>query len=566
MAGDNPLGGGLPMPADPNQAMAQAPPPPPTSPTPTQQPGPQVNPAAVADVAHHSMLGKAFRSLMGNEVNYSVDPSTGKLTSTPVEQKPGALWRGILAGALLGGSVAAKDRAIGPVQGMAEGGAASIEERQKQDLIKRQQARQEFEDQLKAKREGREEKSAETEDQLRKAQIAFHNAQTLHENMLLQKTSFDFHQERAKAGQTEIKPYIDAGIPYAFKDVSESEHTKLLKDNPQTAHLLWEPTGTRVVQRPDGTFDHEMTYSAVDPKGDVKLTDDWVKSAKEAGLDQVYGKATWDILKKDKSIPVEKYMAMNQKVQELTNAKLLKKKQAMSEEEEASKIALQKAQAAHFYAEAARIRKEGKDKEVKEKTYTDAADALEKLRNEGKGFDDLPIKYQDALADHSKDEAKAIADMLKNLIQMGKGDTPEAADLYKRWDTLNNVHSKTQAGRQAAAAGPGAAQLPALSDAGKQYISSALSDNKGVPFMPKDKAGQVIWGDDRLPPDQKLAVTRQYGAIMPWSAVVEFSSKVGIKPEVGAEQLKAAGIQVEAKPAEPTKPTTPEEVSTSGLE
>src|SRR5258708_30753849 len=118
---------------------------------------------------------------------------------------------------------------------------------------------------------------------------------------------------------------------------------------------MWEATGTRIISSPDGSFNHELTYSAVDPNKDVKLTDDWIKRAKEAGLDQIYGSSTWDILKKDKQVSSSEYMAMNQKVQELSNQKTSDKKRKTDEEKEEASIGLIKAQTQHFKAESSKL-------------------------------------------------------------------------------------------------------------------------------------------------------------------------------------------------------------------
>jgi len=102
---------------------------------------PAINPAAVADLQRHHALGKLTAALFGNQVQYSTDP-TGKVVSTEVPQKPGALFRHILAGAIIGG--AASDGTTDFTTGLVRGGAAGVQQQQQQDQQRRAQAQQDF--------------------------------------------------------------------------------------------------------------------------------------------------------------------------------------------------------------------------------------------------------------------------------------------------------------------------------------------------------------------------------------------------------------------------------------
>lgn len=527
----------------------------PTTPPPnlsTPAAPPQLSPAQVmsqqlqaADTQHHSALGKAFRSIMGNDVSYQINPQTGKMEQTETPQKPGQFWRGIIAATVLGGATAAKNKAPGFIQGAAEGGEAVVDKSEQQDKLKRQQAQDQFKDQLAAR-------SANTEEDLKRAQIAMHNAHTLHENQIMQREDYSFHKDVADHGKKQLQPFIDADPTLVkFQDIPETQMTDLLKNNPDSQHLLWEPTGTRIVIGADGKPNVEATYSGVDPSGKVKITKDQIDVWKKAGIDQIYPKDWEDVLKPGKELTATQYMAVNQKSQELANKQLITKKEKMSEEEQQAKIGLEKAQAAHWYADAAKIKKEGGDKAKAEKTYIDAADALDKLVKDGKGFDDLPIRYQDALADHSQAEAKDKGDMLKTMIAAGQYGTKEAADLYKEWTNLTSVHTRTQVNKakQTPLSGAGGD----LSKVGQDYVNkhfAKMSEDSDTltPIKGDDKdAGIDLWSDQTIPPDQKMAITRQTGVVVPWFAVEEFSSKTKITPEEGARQLKAAGIKVGEK-------------------
>lgn len=88
------------------QQPAPAPPP--------QQP--QITPQQQAVAARHHALGQATAFLFDKQV----DPNTG----APIKQPPGAIFRSLLAGALLGGAVGSEGRAEGGSVGGFLGGAA----------------------------------------------------------------------------------------------------------------------------------------------------------------------------------------------------------------------------------------------------------------------------------------------------------------------------------------------------------------------------------------------------------------------------------------------------------
>ena len=97
---------------------------------------------------------KAVHALLGTSPQYSVDGS-GNTTATPVQNKPGQLFRSILSGAILG-AAAGQEAHTGSGWSSADIGAkASMENQQKQDLMKKQQAQQEFENKQKADESGR---------------------------------------------------------------------------------------------------------------------------------------------------------------------------------------------------------------------------------------------------------------------------------------------------------------------------------------------------------------------------------------------------------------------------
>lgn len=112
------------------------------------QQAPQQQPAPTMD--HDTLFGKAAKMLMGNNTSYSVGPD-GKTVTTQTPNTPGSFFKNILAAAVLGGAAGANSNGSF-VQGAAQGGAAAMENNQKQDLIKRQQAQEDFKNNQEADR------------------------------------------------------------------------------------------------------------------------------------------------------------------------------------------------------------------------------------------------------------------------------------------------------------------------------------------------------------------------------------------------------------------------------
>src|SRR5882762_1412915 len=141
-----------------NAAAATAPTPQPSQAT--VAPPPQSAQAAVEQ--HHSMLGRLAGALLGQSMDYQVDPQTGRTVATPMKEKPGELFRHIVAGALLGGAAAKGTNSV--LAGFARGGTAGIEANQNQDTQRYNRAQQDFQTQQVAARAQREQRGEARED------------------------------------------------------------------------------------------------------------------------------------------------------------------------------------------------------------------------------------------------------------------------------------------------------------------------------------------------------------------------------------------------------------------
>lgn len=133
-----------------------------TTPQHPAQPSPQQQ-AQIADVAHHSTLGKIASALLGKQTQYSVDPQTGQTIATAVPEKPGDLFRSILGGAILGMAAGKGQRSA--LAGFAAGGKAGLENSQQMDQQRLARAQQEFKNEQAAARSQREKQGESRADQ-----------------------------------------------------------------------------------------------------------------------------------------------------------------------------------------------------------------------------------------------------------------------------------------------------------------------------------------------------------------------------------------------------------------
>src|ERR1700728_3637087 len=150
----------------PLNARAGQPPSFPGPQAPQQQPAQPTPERAVA--AKHHALGRAASFLFGAEVN----PDTGE----PVKQKPGAIFRSLLAGALLGGAIGSEGNAGGGkvggfLSGFARGGNAVNQQAQQRQQQAQAQAQ-------KRQQLSLEEQKAQDEFALHQATVAHLTAET----------------------------------------------------------------------------------------------------------------------------------------------------------------------------------------------------------------------------------------------------------------------------------------------------------------------------------------------------------------------------------------------------
>lgn len=105
-------------------------------PAPAQAVPPQMQ-AEAKQVMHESKLGKIAGFLLGGRKEYSADPTTGEVKETYVKNKPGDLFRHIVAGAILGGLAGAREKEGDFWTGAGAGGEVVAESDEKRERDRR---------------------------------------------------------------------------------------------------------------------------------------------------------------------------------------------------------------------------------------------------------------------------------------------------------------------------------------------------------------------------------------------------------------------------------------------
>lgn len=304
-------------------------------------------------------FGKVLSGLAGEQNNYSVDPATGKTTVTQTKTPPGQWARGVLAAGLLG------DAGIDPkhgqmtftqglLSGLTGGTRAAQEQSKEADQQKRQQAQQEYANQLKANEEARQNKELDLREQLNKASIANYTANTMATNYKLMQA----HQENQMLGAKSlverdapwVEMYKQTNTAPVAEALNAAAYQKLLEDNSKAinAHtVIPVVTGLDPVIHDDNSISWEP-IGALYPVAS-KFTDNTLAELKSAGIaetDPLYKEVSEDV---KNGTPVEPRKMLS--IQSEINRRF-------DYAEKQQKIASEQASAAREYAEAneARIR------------------------------------------------------------------------------------------------------------------------------------------------------------------------------------------------------------------
>jgi hypothetical protein len=215
----------------------------------------QAQQAQVADVTHHALFGKAVKSMVhainGTQSSYQTDPRTGEISETTVSAKPGALFRALLAGALIGGAAGSEGRGQGGfLGGVARGGTANIQDQRQQDQARFQRAQEQQKSQM-------EREKLTDEEMQHKAMTAHENMQTaalLHSMHLSDEKTVEEHNAAARAYE---KTLIDAGAVPAQLSIN-GKTVDTTDGNSFVAAFTKDPS---IAHAPDGFERHFVSTS-----------------------------------------------------------------------------------------------------------------------------------------------------------------------------------------------------------------------------------------------------------------------------------------------------------------
>lgn len=476
----------------------------PSQPGPTA-PQPSFAPPQAPPPNKHEILGRTMAALMGHQTSYSVGPD-GKTVETQTPSAPGTLFKSILAGALLGGAAGANGNpAQGFAGGVARGGAATVEEAQKQDLIKRQQAQQEFQDTQRANQDKRESDAAVTEEQLRKAQIAHANAETLRTNVLTQGESYKTHSDVAAVGKQHLSDYDAAGLNPVMKDVSESDMNQTIKERPGAAAFDWEPTGVKTTVGDDGTPHYEYQYTAYDPKGKVPVSQGTIDQWKKDGMDKYYPEL-FDILKANKPLDAQQYIELKRKDSQLFNDSLTRQKAALATADTQSQINQRNAEAGKDAAEASRARLESGKIIGDKKDQQAMSAAFTELDTVGGDFSKLKPSSRVRIGESYSKILPSLSAEIRSA--QAEGDDTKVHELMGELDNMRHLATQAMSGQGAPAAGTAAPVKtnipPTRYDAG--IIQKAQS---AIASMPKDQALAAINSSTTMSEAEKITLRNQ---------------------------------------------------------
>lgn len=186
-------------------------------PAPTQAAPPRMR-AESKQLMNESRLGKIAGFLLGGRKEYSADPTTGEVKETYVKNKPGDLFRHIVAGAILGGLAGAKEKEGDFWTGAGAGGEAVVEGDEKQERDRRTLAVKNAEMQQTAQRTQMEKQRLSLEEQRLQMEKTQLDA-TIQLNNIMQKKQEDDANLKNKEildkedyeTNTDLKKYEEAG-------------------------------------------------------------------------------------------------------------------------------------------------------------------------------------------------------------------------------------------------------------------------------------------------------------------------------------------------------------------
>jgi hypothetical protein len=488
----NPMPAGMAPTAQPPQAPQQAAPPSP------QQ----------TDMAHHAILGKAVSALMsGNTTSYSVDPQSGQTVASQTKMTPGQWGRSMVLGAMLGLASAsggdAKGGSVGGFMGgFGRGGTAVAEHGEQQDALKRQQAEQQYKNQLEAQRNqreqdeaGRQNRAFQTEETHKQAMIAAENMQTVRTQQLIKSGTLEQYQREAENGKAKIQPYVDSGIQPNVQDKTWQEVQAITAANSKAVGWDWEQTGVKTVINPDGTTGYVPTFAAYDPTKTVTLSQSFIDLMKKAKIDDKFP-GTTERLKAGQELKPSEFAALKAQYQKTYNDNMEMEKTKLAAGEVSARTRLADADALKAATEAAKAKRNEKSSAM----LGDALDAWTTAGGDQEAFGKLDKKSQFFITTNLVKSVDSLEKQIKDALNQVSPDQERANELKEEQENYRAL--------QRIAIPPAA--KPAAGKVDNDKINKGLT---AIANLPADQQKQAIQTSQTLSEDEKQEALKRIGTV-----------------------------------------------------
>jgi hypothetical protein len=453
-----------------------------------------------AQAAHHSKLGMMWNALMPEHTVWGPNTNNpnGPPVPTQVKDKPGQLFRSILAGAIMGGAAGQEAHNQNPYGGFAgglmPGAKAGIQNQQAEAQKAQQQAQQQWQNQLTAKKEQREQTSFDTEQQVRKAQLLQANAETLRTNLLTQGSSFDLHQKVSDADKERISTFSNAGVKPVYEDIPESQMNDIIKNAPGSSALDWRHTGVKTVMDKDGNPSYEYTLSAYDPKTSAPLSPATVKQWDEDGLFK-YHPEYKDVAKSGKVLSVDQFTALDRQAQNYSNQTLAKTKNDLDVEHVNAQIGEAKAAIAAHQATTRRENLSTSEMATEDARKNREENAWKHLSAAGNDPSKISAEDRVVIGRASAPVAASALAGIKTAAQEAQnGDADAKAQLPELWKQYNALSRLASFSNEA-------------SSGADPAVAAAVTRLKGLPQAQIDTA----LSNPAITPAQKAAIRQGLG-------------------------------------------------------
>jgi len=506
----------------------------------TGQPPQPAQPSAAPAEDKHSTLGRFARSLFtGYDTAYQYDDQ-GKLIETQTKQKPGQLFRHMLAGALLGGAIGAEDPTHTFAGGFVRGGAGVQKDDEKKDELRRQQAKEAYEMRLKGIQSGREgeklgmekekldleKREQDNKDMLSHAQTSMYNSEVLKNNVLSQGASLDQHIKTKQFFAPEKATFDAMGLQPSQKDISESDMHNIWQKRPDAAGLTWLVTDVKMGVDDKGMPTYEYIYSGYDLKKDVAISSQTLKLWKESGLDKTHPEIFQ--YKPGSMIPANNYKAWNQQALSDMNQKLELGKADIDIELKQQQIKESQARAAKDFADAGKQNKELK----RDQLFQDSMDDL--IQNK---YDISKVKpeHRGPIGQYAGTMLRDLGPSYSAAAKIGEntGDWSQAQKIAQQMNDFQNLMhgtvSKTQEQLDEEFKPQPGQNSSLLSPEGKKAMSRLMSQGKtqqqaaiyllGIGWTNPHAAGEEPAGPETVGGAIKSGVKTAAGAVLKYHPV-----------------------------------------------